>query len=457
MTRKGPLTRGEMRLLIIAILFVAIVGSIGYGFYSINVDPVVHVPMPVMPNPNALDVYLAAEALEVPSIPTPAGSRRELTVDDVRDCIHAGKIAPRSRWGAGAKAPALADMQALMAKNTPAMSAAKKGFAFEYRGTPMRSLDQLFPDYSRLRNLARVMAADGEVKCASGNWDGGMERLVDVLRLGIDPPRGGGLLAAQLGIGIHTIGRGEAWTALDRVSGAAAKRAARRLEAMAVKRVPYADILQEEKWGMQASLIKEFNMPGWRSNGVLSLIGNASRNKRFFSFRLQIASKRAIIANYNLYMDAAIANAKKPYPAFTKSPSLPGDPICRLLVSIYDKAWLQYAINQTQNELLMVSLALRAYKADHGRYPADLNALVPAYLKAVPSDPFTAKGTLSYKVTGQSYVLYSVGPDGQDNGGAASADGKAGPTGRNLHVGSKGDIVAGVNTSVPVMMFPSSI
>jgi len=73
---------------------------------------------------------------------------------------------------------------------------------------------------------------------------------------------------------------------------------------------------------------------------------------------------------------------------------------------------------------------------------------VPAYLKAIPADPFTAKGILKYKVTGKSYLLYSVGPDGKDDGGMPSADGKVGATGRSitLRSDSTGDIVAAVNT-----------
>jgi len=75
-------------------------------------------------------------------------------------------------------------------------------------------------------------------------------------------------------------------------------------------------------------------------------------------------------------------------------------------------------------------------------------ALAPVYLKAIPADPFTANGTLRYKRTGKTYVLYSVGPNGTDDGGTPSADDKAsmpGTRSSSLRIGSGGDIVAGVN------------
>jgi hypothetical protein len=64
-----------------------------------------------------------------------------------------------------------------------------------------------------------------------------------------------------------------------------------------------------------------------------------------------------------------------------------------------------------------IALALRAYQAREGRYPQQLAELTPKYLKAVPVDRFT-EGPLMYRVEGTAgYVLYSVGPNGEDDGG----------------------------------------
>ena len=63
-----------------------------------------------------------------------------------------------------------------------------------------------------------------------------------------------------------------------------------------------------------------------------------------------------------------------------------------------------------------VALALAAYRSDHGSYPEKLDQLVPNYLDEVPQDVFT-EGELRYKPSGEDYVLYSVGPNGQDEEG----------------------------------------
>ena len=43
--------------------------------------------------------------------------------------------------------------------------------------------------------------------------------------------------------------------------------------------------------------------------------------------------------------------------------------------------------------------------------------MAPDFIPAVPQDPFTGQA-LKCKFSGQRAVVYSVGPDGIDNGGA---------------------------------------
>lgn len=62
-------------------------------------------------------------------------------------------------------------------------------------------------------------------------------------------------------------------------------------------------------------------------------------------------------------------------------------------------------------------LAFRLYVIDRGQYPANLAALVPAYLPSLPPDPFAANGRpFGYFLAadGKRPILYSVGEDGID-------------------------------------------
>ncbi len=66
-----------------------------------------------------------------------------------------------------------------------------------------------------------------------------------------------------------------------------------------------------------------------------------------------------------------------------------------------------------------IALAIRMYEVDHGDRPENLADLVPAYLPAVPADPFAASGRpIAYRPEADPPVLYSVNRDGVDENGA---------------------------------------
>jgi hypothetical protein len=63
------------------------------------------------------------------------------------------------------------------------------------------------------------------------------------------------------------------------------------------------------------------------------------------------------------------------------------------------------------------AMAIERYRLAHGTLPADLNALVPKYLGAVPIDPFDGKLLRYKKKAPKGYIVYSVGFDRQDDNG----------------------------------------
>jgi len=93
------------------------------------------------------------------------------------------------------------------------------------------------------------------------------------------------------------------------------------------------------------------------------------------------------------------------------------------------RAEIRHKISLAHVRLLIGELALRCYLSEHGRAPAQLNELVPNLLSTIPLDPFGGQ-SLIYKPTGTNWLLYSIGPDGVDDGGK--------PAGRG--VSAKGDL-----------------
>ena len=60
-------------------------------------------------------------------------------------------------------------------------------------------------------------------------------------------------------------------------------------------------------------------------------------------------------------------------------------------------------------------LALELYRREHGQWPLGLQDLVPKYLAVIPADPYSS-ASLIYRRQDESFLLYSVGPDGRDDG-----------------------------------------
>jgi hypothetical protein len=116
--------------------------------------------------------------------------------------------------------------------------------------------------------------------------------------------------------------------------------------------------------------------------------------------------------------------------------------VSNLLMGSINFSCQTHFIRLARQRLAATALALRAYEVDHGERPATLDALIPDYLGAVPLDPLAAAGTpIGYveavtpevdptasRGSGRFAtpdavpVLYSVGPDGQDNGGLFMLD-----------------------------------
>ncbi|HUU86100.1 MAG TPA: hypothetical protein VM243_21595 [Phycisphaerae bacterium] len=70
----------------------------------------------------------------------------------------------------------------------------------------------------------------------------------------------------------------------------------------------------------------------------------------------------------------------------------------------------------TSSNATIVTVALSAYRHDHGEYPASLDELVDEYLDRMPLDPYVDE-PLHYRRDGEGFVLYSVGSNQVDDGG----------------------------------------
>ena len=215
----------------------------------------------------------------------------------------------------------------------------------------------------------------------------------------------------------------------------------------------------------QAGLLEMMRRPDW-PGGLTTLnfsgSGSSSIGETLSNWKtaaaIRMTGKGIILSNVTRYADQKLANARQPYAAHLPDPTPSGDPISQMMFSndgVLDGVRIHEAMADTENALLLTMLALRAYKMEHGAYPTALSTLTPGYLKAVPSDPFALSGPLRYKQKGSGYLLYSVGPDGKDDGGkpifdaTKPAPSAPGNSDQRYYVQpeSQGDVVAGVNVN----------
>ncbi|MFH0939148.1 MAG: hypothetical protein V1899_07705 [Planctomycetota bacterium] len=72
--------------------------------------------------------------------------------------------------------------------------------------------------------------------------------------------------------------------------------------------------------------------------------------------------------------------------------------------------------------LVQAACAVEMHRNDKGQLPESLDALVPQYLSKIPDDVF-AERNIRYAKDTKGYRLWSVGPDGKDNGGVTLKEG----------------------------------
>ena len=448
---KIPWSHGDKFLMLMLGLVLPLSLAAFFWSRALDQNPTVSVPTPTMPTPNARSYYIAATAAIVDS----------------------SKVDNANGWWNPATKPSgdnhfysLADKEKLVAENAGAVKTLHDGFRYTYQELPARSFSAMFPHYQEIRGLARLLSLQAQTDAERGDWGGSINADFDAIQLGETMPRGGPLIGMLVGDACQAIGRRHAWDAVDHLSAAEARAAARRLETIRAAHVPFADVLQEEEWSRQAGLLELMQRRDW-SGALANAVtpdpnggqnggqnGN-SPGQWALATRIRLAGKRSIMANYTHYTDQTIANAHQPYASRPTAPVIPDDPIDQLLLPIFAGVQVSTVNADTQNALLLTLLALRAYRLDHGTDPPALSVLVPRYLQAVPADPFALSGPLRYKRVGANPLLYSVGPDGRDDGGRAIFDRTIpAPTNADgyerrhaVQENSVGDIVAGVNTN----------
>ena len=88
-----------------------------------------------------------------------------------------------------------------------------------------------------------------------------------------------------------------------------------------------------------------------------------------------------------------------------------------MLLPIWSSADASRVRDLARLRAMRAAMAVERFRLAHGKLPEKLDELVPDFLPEVPSDPFDDK-PLRYVRREKGYVIYSVGENEKDEGGA---------------------------------------
>ena len=158
--------------------------------------------------------------------------------------------------------------------------------------------------------------------------------------------------------------------------------------------------------------LKSANQKYNRLAQIMRLKERALREKQLNQFEVEVKELKGTLLNADeigrrILLSPNVGKATGKYV---------GDIMTCLLVPAVVK--VQHAADRTEqvHSNLHTAFALAAYRLDNGKYPKSLDALVPKYLAEAPHDLFSGKA-LVYRPDANSYLLYSVGINGKDEGG----------------------------------------
>ena len=279
------------------------------------------------------------------------------------------------------------------------------------------------PHYAQFRSMARMLAFEADTQAQENDWAGAINSRLDCIRFGQDISHGTALIGMLVSRAVKAIGLACRHRPRDRSSNAPQARAVtQRMAAIVDRHVPVAAILEEEKWTGATQMLEIFRDPKWRGSLTDMLHqnsdsepaneedGNSGRIQKIRqALRWYFVNKNQAFSGYLHYMDQTIANARQPYALHLPDPPKANDPVNEIFDIDFAPMLKSDAEAQTRDVLLLLHLALRAYRVEHGHYPDKLTELVPSYLPRLPADPMALQGTFGYQRIKTNYLLTSAG------------------------------------------------
>lgn len=401
-------------LIVAALLIVGATGGIWCYWHWANDLPEADYSVPDLPRPNGFaELALAAQSVRVPDSFGIVGPTGRITLDLPLDAL-----------------------AYLLELNGEAIDRGLRALRLPYYEAPSpepRGRGEEF--YGAYRNLGRCFCALVRLAVATGDYDAAMYFALETMLLGARIPRGGNAMAVLTGLNCHTDG----YIELERIAPHLRPSSLRLLlDRVRVIRAIWpseAELLAQEAAIERATLLDVCRRI--RDGGLRQLFWNSGGRRAATPLWERLLTgfsrKRAILANVERYYAQLKQQADRPWIA-RQFPRVPDIPIARLAIASYFGRGMAWCLKEAQFAVLEIWLRARLYQLRHGRPPASL-AVLAAEGGPLPDDPFTGR-PCGYLATSREFLVYSVGPDGRDDGGTPISA-------IRLRSTSRGDLVFG--------------
>lgn len=385
-------------------------------------------------------------AQDAPTIPAQVAAKSgyDLLLE-ARGLIKAGPNGEPSAVEKLAPAENLRRQRLAVARNAPALTKLRAALNVGI-AAPVTNNTEV-PNFTAFAG-ARELYQEAAVRAADGDAMGAAQSGLGSLQLGAQMSHGP-LINDLVGIAIGAIARKSLEQYVGKLDAAQSREVARQIEIIGGQMQTQTQMLRaEEKFGVQSidQLFADFADPKKRAQMQADFEKDADTDAfdgaMLDSMKL---SPTTVKADYQAQIDKAVARASMPYFAASQAAPIRSDiAYTNLSLDVIASPPARFNIEKdiVSNRLLAAALRLHAAKLETGQYPETFDA---------PVDPFSPTlAPLIYQRTGDSYTLYSVGPDGKDNGGAeiqtVITDDETGAktVGRFLMPDSTGDISAPV-------------
>lgn len=272
--------------------------------------------------------------------------------------------------------------QALLGSYQDAFDAIRTGLEVGNAMMPLPGPSGVPPSLAKFRDLARVMAIEAQYTAALGDHAAAFDEYATLLGFTNESTRAGILVAGLVGFALKNVAADSLMETLN--WGGADPEGLR----LIIDRMEALDGAAYRGWEMIVA--ERQAIASWQAQGAVD--GMAVRSEQDLD---------QDYATYSEYLALPFHEAQQ---VDVDAPAVATMAVSEARVS----ARLRGA---------MVLAAIELYDAENGAYPTALADLVPDYLAALPTDPFTGE-PFGYAPTESGYLLYSAGPDMQDDGGS---------------------------------------